>query len=395
VRARWRLSRGIGALVALGLVTSACSPRLVVRNAEVNARLAMRDADGYSRRGMEDSAVVQYARAAASAARVLTRGDFEPADAIFWQFLYGRAAARSGDCETGSERLQSLFRARVLPPDDVVRAVEALVECELLDGNRHRVPTRLPEHLDELARTLAADTARTLSREGARHMALLQARVALMTGDVARADSLMAIVGEAPPAWEATAAAHARLTRERAAALVDAAVRAAPDTTALAGILQAAGADTARSDRLRLLRDAFELVRILGATDDASGAAEYLAGRVAWEQLRNPAVAAAAWDTLAVRWPDAPVLERALAEAAQLPGTFGPRFRAALLARFPRSSAIVRDGDSLRIGPPTEDAQVAALVEARFALARRELAQRAAERRESDVPPDASPASRH
>jgi hypothetical protein len=66
-----------------------------------------------------------------------------------------------------------------------------------------------------------------------------------------------------------------------------------------------------------------------------------------------------------------------------------------LLARFPRSSAIVRDGDSLRIGPPTEDAQVAALVEARFALARRELAQRAAERRESDVPPDASPASRH
>ncbi len=390
-RRRWRVVRAVGCVACWALVAAACSPHLVVRNAEVNARLAMRDADEYARRGLDDSAVVRYERAARSAARVLTRRDFEPADAIYWQFLHGRAAARSGDCETGSERLQALFWARALPPDDVVRAVEALVECELLEGNRRRATTRLPEHLDELSRTLAVDTVRTLSREATQRAAMLRARVALLLGDVARADSLISLVGEAPPPWDARAEAFATLVREREAARVDADVRAASDTSAIASILREAGADTARSDRLQLLRDAFELVRILQGMEDASGAADYLAGHVAWAQLRNPALAAAAWDTLAARWPDAPVLELALAEAAGLPEPFGQAFRVSLLARFPRSSAIAQAGDSMRIVRPTEDAQVRALVEARFELARRELAQRLAERRDAALPPDASP----
>ncbi len=373
-RRTWRVARWIGGLSLFALAAAACSPRLLVRNAEVNARLAMREADAFARRGMEDSATLRYARAASAAARVVAREDFEPAEAVYWQFLYGRAAALSGDCSTGPERLQALFWARALPPDDVVQAVEALVECELLEGNRHRATARLPEHMSELARTLAADTARGLSREGRQRLAILEARVAMVTGDLERADSLVALAGDAPPAWQANAVAHARLGREREAARVDAAVRAAPDTTAVAAILAAAGADTTRADRLRVLRDAFDLLRILSAEEDASGAAHYLAGRIAWEQLRNPAVAAAAWDTLVARWPDAPLLELALADAALLPVPFGTAFRTTLLARFPRSSAIVRDGDTVRIVRPIDDAQVTALIEGRLALAQAALA---------------------
>lgn len=151
--------------------------------------------------------------------------------------------------------------------------------------------------------------------------------------------------------------------------------------------LDAAQIDSVPALRAHLLRsaplargtgayDRFEasatLFLLLHDTVDPSGAALFLAGEVARDSLRLPSLAIEAWRTLERRYPDAPLLPRALYAASRLMPDSASAMQRTLITRFPDSalSAWLR-GESV-VGAPDKRA-TDALLEGRWTIAARAL----------------------
>ncbi len=145
---------------------------------------------------------------------------------------------------------------------------------------------------------------------------------------------LQLLVGELLEYVRDTAAARALYQRVSERTAVDSLARA--EAAARLSLLDLAGVDSIASLRLWLARaftnengsaqsasldraqSVCTLLLMLYDTDDASGAAMFLAGEVARDSLQHEQLAAESWRTLTTRWPDAPLAARALVMAARV-----------------------------------------------------------------------------
>lgn len=100
--------------------------------------------------------------------------------------------------------------------------------------------------------------------------------------------------------------------------------------------LDAEGAS--RSARLDRAQSVSTLFLMLHDSDDASGAAMFLAGEVARDSLHHESLAVEAWRTLTTRWPAAPLAARALVMAAHVRPDSAALWHREVDARYATSS---------------------------------------------------------
>lgn len=170
-------------------------------NGMYNARQAMRRAESLHLVGREDSAMVQYARAAEAAESVLRKRN-----AVDWRgealLLAGRGHAFGGDCTMAGERLTEFLDAHAGASIDRARAGFALAVCDAQMQDVARAALRLAALDTSVAVLENAALLRDVRRQ--------RVRLALSTGNAELAEVLLASLGERDAPWERISAAVAR-----------------------------------------------------------------------------------------------------------------------------------------------------------------------------------------
>ena len=364
------------------LLCTACAARVSQLNARYNARLAMREADRLMRQGQEDSARALYARAAASAALVMSSETLTPEEQAQWRYLAGRAVAYSAECADARTLLGEALVPQRLTVREELDARIAIAACLLREGHEayaHELlrgfdTTRLATHSPEQA------------REARQRLALWTMRLLLHQHDEPTVDAMLAGFGPPPRQWESTAALYAAVLRERAVAPLVRAVRSAPDTATVQVAMAQVDTATIASARLSRLREATERLQLLLATDDPSGAAAYHAGDIALDWIGNPRLALVVWHDAAFAYRDSPLAPLLLWRVAASPfDTIRAQdARDSLLVLYAASPDAARlRGDSVSMDTP-EERERAELLRSRWALMEVALRERRAARDSAD-----------
>jgi len=363
-------------VAGLTLLLSACVTRVVHLNARHNAQRAMREADRLMRHGYEDSARVRYAQAAAAARVVLESGMLDSEEQRRWTYLVGRAAAWSAECVAVSRVLGDALQSARLSVLEALDARIAFAACLLREGHVAEGREQLGLFTRARLDTLAGDQA----HQARQRLTLWTMRLRLHEDADLAVDTMFRALGPAPHRWEPNAALYVTVQRERSVGPLVHAVREARDTATILAAIAHLDTATTPSARLGRLREGTDRLRLLLETIDPSGAAAYHAGAVALDRLGNPWVAVESWLEATGRHAESPLVPLLLWRAASTPIAPAAAARESLLVRFPDSPEAARvRGDSLVVDRQAERERDA-LLQSRWELMERALAEQRAAR---------------